>query len=98
MEIGFVERQGLKVLGWRLRSMKGINRWLPFVATIVVVVCTGLRVAGYPELADSILGVVRFVVPDVTADQALATAAVGSAYGLGRQLWSRWQKARGPQA
>jgi hypothetical protein len=95
MDLGFMERQGLKLLGWRLRSMKGINRWLPVVATVVVIVCTILRLAGYPEAADAILGVVRLLGIDATPDQAMATAALTSAYGLGRQLWSRIQKARG---
>lgn len=88
-----MERQGLKFLGWRLRSMKPINRWLPFIATVIVVVCTALRALGHGDAADAILGIVKLLGIDATPDQALATAAVTSVYGLGRQLYSRYQKA-----
>jgi hypothetical protein len=95
MDLGFVERQGLKLFGWRLKRMDWVKRWGPFVGSVVTVVCAFLKATGYNEEADVVLRLVAFVLPIAdTPEQALATTAATSAVGLTLQVRSRWKKAR----
>jgi hypothetical protein len=98
LRLSWTERQALKVMGWKVNRMDSIKRWLPFIGTVITVVCAFLRAMGYVEAADAILGVVAFILPVTdTTTGALATTAAASSVGLVLQLVSRFNKAREKQ-
>jgi hypothetical protein len=93
--VNLLERTAINLAWKRLGgNVKGLDRWVPFICTVVAVLTVLLRQLGHPGAADGLEALVRVVGFDLSADQILATAAVGSTYGLVRQGYSRFQKAR----
>jgi hypothetical protein len=91
MDLSFIERQGLKLLGWRLKRMDSVRRYVPLASVFVLVVQTAVQLLGHTDAANAIQTVRDLVGlnPDqetVAMVGVLATATTGAGYGLYRKV------------
>jgi hypothetical protein len=96
-ELGWAERQGLKLVGWRLKGMKSIKRWLPLIGTAVLAGTVVLRAFGQDDVAkavETVGGLVGAVPEDPTVSYAELAAAAAGVAGVFLKVRGEYRKAR----
>jgi uncharacterized membrane protein len=54
MDLGLIEKAGLKGFGWRLKRMKQVKRWLPLIGTAILALAVALRAFGQEDAARAV--------------------------------------------
>lgn len=98
MSLRWTERQGLRLVGWRLRGMQNMRRWLPLLGVAVLggtVALRALGLDGYAAALEQVGGLtgVSSQSPVGLGELAAATAALT---GVVLKVRAEWKKATAP--
>ena len=93
--MNLIERAGLKGLGWRLKRMDGLKRWLPLIGSAVLALAVVARLSGQEDAARAIEVVANLL--GLSGASAISGAELAAAatviFGIVRKVRAEVRKA-----